>query len=230
MRTQAGSVVRLIERHNPMKIISFDLDGTLVTDAFTQVVWHQGIPQLYAEKCGCTLRDAQEFIVQEYNKVGDTALEWYDIHYWLDFFDLEVDWKTLLGKFKSMITTYPEVKEVLSYLNKTHQLIITSNAAREFLNTEIEETTLSPYFDHIFSATSDFKEVKKTEAFYMKICSTLNVKHTQIIHIGDHYDFDYRIPQQLGMTSYYLDRTGETEGPHTVNDLKEFIARLEDLS
>ena len=134
-----------------------------------------------------------------------------------------------MGRFRSLIATYPEVEEVLSCLNKTHQLIITSNAAREFLNTEIEETTLSPYFDHIFSATSDFKEVKKTEAFYMKICSTLNVTQSQIIHIGDHYDFDYRVPQQLGMTSYYLDRTGEKEGPHTVNNLKEFITRLEEL-
>jgi putative hydrolase of the HAD superfamily len=212
-----------------MKIISFDLDGTLVTDAFSQVVWHQGIPELYAEKHALSLRDAQHVILKEYNKVGDTALEWYDIHYWLHFFDLDVDWKRLLGRFRSLIATYPEVEEVLSYLNKNHQLIITSNAAREFLNTEIEATTLSPYFDYIFSATSDFKEVKKTEAFYMKICSKINVKHSQIIHIGDHYDFDYRIPQQLGITSYYLDRTGETEGSHTVQDLKEFITRLEEL-
>jgi putative hydrolase of the HAD superfamily len=212
-----------------VKIISFDLDGTLVTDAFSQVVWHQGIPQLYAEKCGCSLRDAQQFIVKEYNKVGDTALEWYDIHYWLDYFDLDVDWRRLLGRFRSLITTYPEVEEVLTYLTKSYQLVITSNAAREFLNTEIEATTLSPYFDHIFSATSDFKEVKKTETFYGKLCSTLNVTHSQIIHVGDHYDFDYRIPQQLGMTSYYLDRTGEREGPRTVKDLREFITRLEAL-
>ena len=211
-----------------MKIISFDLDGTLVTDVFSQVVWHQGIPQLYAEKCGCSLRDAQHYILKEYNKVGDTQLEWYDIHYWLDFFDLDVDWKTLLGRFRNLIATYPEVEEVLTYLTSGYQLVITSNAAREFLNTEIEETTLSPYFDHIFSATSDFHEVKKTASFYRKLCSTLSVTHNQIIHVGDHYDFDYRIPMQLGITSFYLDRTGETDGPHTVKDLREFLARLEE--
>jgi len=212
-----------------MKIISFDLDGTLVTDAFSQVVWHQGIPELYAEKCGCSLREAQDFILKEYNKVGDTALEWYDIHYWLHFLDLDVNWQKLLGRFSGLIRTYPEVKEVLSSLNTTYRLVITSNAAREFLNTEIEETTLSPYFDHIFSATSDFKEVKKSEAFYLKLCSVLKVNHNQVVHVGDHYDFDYRIPRQLGMTAYYLDRTGAAEGPHTVKDLREFIMRLEDL-
>jgi hypothetical protein len=31
------------------------------------------------------------------------------------------------------------------------------------------------------------------------------------------------------MTAYFLDRTGATEGPHTVKDLKEFIMRLEGL-
>lgn len=212
-----------------MKIISFDLDGTLVTDAFTQVIWHQGIPELYAEKYGCSLRDAQDFILKEYNKVGDTALEWYDIHYWLHFLDLDVNWQGFMNRFRSLITTYPEVEEVLSSLNNTYKLIITSNAAREFLNTEIEETALSFYFSHIFSVTSDFKEVKKTEAFYRKLCSMLKVEHNQMVHVGDHYDFDYRIPRQLGMTCYYLDRTGATEGPHTVKDLKEFIVKLDDL-
>ena len=211
-----------------MKTISFDLDGTLVTDVFSQVVWHQGIPQVYAEKCGCSLRDAQHVILKEYEKVGDTQLEWYDIHYWLDFFDLDVDWKILLGRFRNLIATYPEVEEVLTYLSGDYQLVITSNAAREFLNAEVEETTLAPYFDYIFSATSDFKEVKKTESFYGKLCSTLGVAHNQITHIGDHYDFDYRIPQQRGITSYYLDRSGGAEGPHVVKNLREFIIRLEE--
>jgi len=216
-------------KSNHLKIISFDLDGTLVTDRFSQVVWHQGIPELYAEKNGCSLPEAQHIILEAYTRVGDTALEWYDIRYWLDLLDLDRNWEKLLGRFRNLITTYPEVEEVLSALNPTYQLIITSNAAREFLNTEIEETTLSPYFDHIFSATSDFKEVKKTASFYFKLCTQLRVDRTQMIHIGDHYDFDYRIPQQLGMTSYYLDRTGTTQGAHTVKDLREFIARLETL-
>ena len=120
-----------------MKIISFDLDGTLVTDVFSQVVWHQGIPQLYAEKCGCSLRDAQHFILKEYSKVGDTQLEWYDIHYWLDFFGLDVDWKTLLDRFKNLIATYPEVEEVLTYLSRGHRLVITGTVCPETLRTAL---------------------------------------------------------------------------------------------
>ena len=209
-----------------MKVISFDLDGTLVTDVFSQIVWHQGIPELYAKKHGRGLDEAKAFIFKEYSKVGDKAIEWYDINYWLRFFDLDDHWEKLLKKFKNRITVYPEVIEVLTSLNHSYKLIITSNAAREFLNTEIEATNIAVYFDHIFSATSDFKEVKKTEAFYLKICNLLHITPDQIIHIGDHFEFDYLIPQKLGIRSFYLDREGEKKGPYIVKDLKEFEKKL----
>jgi len=209
-----------------MKVISFDLDGTLVTDEFSQIVWHQGIPELYAERYGHDFDEAKRFIFQEYEKIGDKAIEWYDIKHWLHFFGLDNNWEILLGKFKNRIQTYPEVHEVLSALNQSYKLIITSNAAREFLNIEIETTSISSYFDHIFSATSDFKEVKKTDKFYLNICNLLDIKPNQMIHIGDHFEFDYLIPQQLGITSFYLDRKEERKGSAIVKDLKEFMKML----
>lgn len=210
-----------------MTTISFDLDGTLVTDEFTQVVWHQAIPELYARENTCTFGEAQSYIFNEYSKVGDTALEWYDIKYWLEFFKLNTSWNDLLDKFKGSIRTYPEVEGVLAQLNHSYQLIITSNAAREFLDTELRETGITPYFEHIFSATSDFKKVKKTGEFYQGICKKINVEHSQIIHVGDHYDFDFLVPQQQGITSFYLDRKGEKEGSQVVRDLTEFTNKLQ---
>lgn len=206
-----------------MKVISFDLDGTLVTDEFSQIVWHKGIPELCAEKYGWGLDEAQKYIFQEYEKVGEKSILWYDIGYWLQFFGLDNNWEKLFEKFKDLIKPYPEVPEVLSTLKQSHKLIITSNAAREFLDIEIKESNISSYFAHIFSATSDFREVKKTEKFYQNICNQLNVKHSQMIHVGDHYEFDYLVPKKLGISSFYLDREGERKGPAIVNDLKDFI-------
>ena len=57
-----------------MITISFDLDGTLVTDEFSQVVWHQGIPELYAQEYGCSFDEAQNIIINEYNKVVTAIL------------------------------------------------------------------------------------------------------------------------------------------------------------
>ncbi len=212
-----------------MITISFDLDGTLVTDEFSRIVWHQGIPELYSQENKCTLEEAQNFIFTEYSKVGDGALEWYDIKYWLKVFKLNTSWQDLLYKFRRSIRTYPEVEGVLSQLNNSYQLIITSNAAREFLDTELKQTTIAPFFEHIFSATTDFKEVKKTGEFYQRICQHINVEKHRIVHVGDHYDFDYLIPKQLGITSFYLDRKGEKKGSHIVHDLTEFTVKLNNM-
>jgi len=210
-----------------MPIISFDLDGTLVTEEFSQTVWHQGIPELYANQYLCDIDEAKVLIVEEYNKVGDGALEWYNLQHWLTHFKLDADWKSLLSNYRHTIRTYPEVQEVLAHLNQHYQLIITSNAAREFLDTEIEATGIAPYFKIVVSATSDFKEVKKNREFYLKLCRMLDVDHNQVIHIGDHYRFDYLVPCELGIKSFYLDRSGNHAGPFMVSNLKEFMCRLE---
>lgn len=209
-----------------MNIISFDLDGTLVTEEFSRSVWHQGVPELYAQRYACDLDGAQKRILEEYSMVGDDALEWYDIHYWLRYFNLDGNWKALLGKFTPCIKTYPEVHEILSQLSRRCQLIITSNAAREFLDLEIGQSGLAPYFSHIYSATSDFRTVKKNPQLYLKILSLLNIHHTQFIHVGDHYHFDYLIPSELGIKSFYLDRSATRPGPCMVSNLREFVNKV----
>lgn len=210
-----------------MAIISFDLDGTLVTEEFSQTVWHQGIPELYAQHFACDLDHARKRILTEYSAVGDDALEWYDIHYWLKRFNLDGNWQGLLGKFTHCIKAYPEVHEVLSHLARHHRLIITSNAAREFLDLEIEKANIAPYFSRVFSATSDFKEVKKNRAFYLRLLGLLNAHHGEVVHIGDHYRFDYLVPGELGIQSFYLDRSGKQHGPFIVCNLQEFLVKLE---
>ena len=72
------------------RIISFDMDGTLIASEFTDWVWGHGIPTLYAEKMGLPFERAKEAVEKEYKKVGEGALEWYDIKYWFHFFQL--DW------------------------------------------------------------------------------------------------------------------------------------------
>ena len=210
-----------------MTIISFDLDGTLVTEDFTQTVWHQGIPELYAKHNGCDLDRARELVIEQYSSVGDDALEWYDIHYWLKHFQLEAGWRDLLGKFIHCIATYPEVHEVLSHLSRNYHLIITSNAAREFLDLEIEKANIAAYFGHVFSATTDFREVKKNPALYLKILDMLNANHAEVIHVGDHHRFDYLVPRELGISSYHLDRSAQQDGPYTVRNLGEFVRKVE---
>jgi len=209
-----------------LKIISFDMDGTLVAPEFTDWVWGHGIPTLYAEKEGLPFDEAKAFVVEEYLKVGEGAIEWYDIKYWLHLFRLEVSWKNLMERYTDKINVYPDVNPILERLKDKFLLVITSNAGREFINIEMEATGLGRYFNRIFSATSDFGEVKKTIDFYRRICRILGANPQEIVHIGDHYEFDYLVPRTLGIQAFYLDRSGEQRGDFALSTLKGFEKRL----
>jgi putative hydrolase of the HAD superfamily len=209
-----------------IKFISFDMDGTLVDSEFTDWVWGYGVPTLYAEKHTLSFDDAKASVEREYHKVGDGAAEWYDIKYWLGFFQLETSWEVLLRQFADKIRVYPDVDHLLDRLRERSPLVLTSNAGREFIEVEMEATGLHHYFDHIFSATSDFREVKKTPRVYRRILETLRAEPEELVHVGDHYEFDYLVPRSLGIHAFYLDRSGREQGDFILRDLRDVEKRI----
>jgi putative hydrolase of the HAD superfamily len=209
------------------KIISFDMDGTLVDPEYTDWVWLHGIPTLYAEKGGLSFEEAKHFVVEEYLKVGEGGIEWYDIKYWFKFFKLEQSWKDLMERYVDKIDIYPDINPLLDRLRGKFPLVLTSNAGREFIDVEMEATGLRKYFDRIFSATSDFGEVKKTMGFYQRICQILGARPQEIVHVGDHYEFDYLVPRSLGIHAFYLDRSGERKGDFVISDLRDLEKKVQ---
>jgi HAD superfamily hydrolase (TIGR01549 family) len=209
-----------------LKFISFDMDGTLIASEFTDWVWGQGIPTLYAEKTGLPFEAAKVFVEGEYRKVGEGAIEWYDIKYWFRFFQLEMHWQVLMERYVDKINIYPDVNHILDRLKNKFSLILTSNAGREFIDIELKATGLGKYFNQIFSATSDFGEVKKTIDFYQRICQILGANPDEIVHVGDHYEFDYLVPRKLGIHAFYLDRSGQQKGDFVISDLRDLEKRL----
>jgi len=75
---------------NHRKIISFDLDGTLVSAQYGDMVWNHGIPVEYAKKYSMGFEDARKTVIGEYKTLGDGDLLWYDIGYWLKRFNLDL--------------------------------------------------------------------------------------------------------------------------------------------
>jgi putative hydrolase of the HAD superfamily len=202
------------------------MDGTLVDPEFTDWVWSHGIPTLYAKKVGIPFEEAKAFVVNEYLKVGEGAIEWYDIKYWFQWFQLEQSWSMLMKQYADKINIYPDVNSVLERLKEGFRMVLTSNAGREFIDVEMEVTGLGRYFERIFSATSDFHEVKKTKGFYQRICQSLGTRPQEIVHVGDHYEFDYVVPRSLGIHAFYLNRSGEQEGEFTISNLRDLEKRL----
>ncbi len=209
-----------------LKIISFDLDGTLVKNTYADSVWLEGFPKLYAKEKRITEKQAKELLYKEYNKVGKERKEWYDIDWWFKKFKLKEDWKKLLESYRDAIEIYPETKKIIRYLSKRYELIIISNAKREFIDIQLEEIKLKSYFNYIFSSLSDFCTVKKIPDVFKQICKKLKVLPHEMIHIGDNKEFDFLSPQKIGIKSYYLNREKTEQGPYiiyTLSSIKDIL-------
>ncbi len=188
-----------------IKIVSFDVEGTLVTTDFSAAIWFEGIPGDYAAKHGMTFEQAKQFVFDEYAKVGDQRAEWYDINHWMRHFDLGSSDK-FLARYRDRVQLYPEVLDVLESLGKKYPLIVCSATPREFLAHLLDG--LKPYFREIFSSISDFKS-PKTREFYESVCGKMNAAPEQILHIGDNLQYDYQSAADAGLHAWYLDRKEE---------------------
>jgi FMN phosphatase YigB (HAD superfamily) len=207
-----------------MKYISFDMEGTLIDHGYSEHIWGTDIPRLYAEKHGVDLEEARRRVFKEYNKLGDARPEWYDVGYWFRRFSLPGDWRELPERRRQLIRVYPDAKIALDALLSESPLVVSSNTIREFLEVQVEE--VGDYFTHIFSAPSDYQTVKKDQSFYRKIIEVLGIEPNEMIHVGDHYTYDYLAAQRIGIEAYHLDRTGKTRGENTLGSLTELMERL----
>ena len=210
------------------KVLSFDLDGTLVQHNFSMAIWREAIPSLVARQRGVDIEQAKSWVYEQYEDIGEESLEWYDLAYWYERFGLEENWRETLQRHRALIHLFPEVTRVLETLSKTHRMIILSNASRPFIQAEMEESGIQGLFDRVISATTDLGEVKKTESFYNHVCGILGLQPSELVHVGDHWAFDYLAPRRAGISSYFLDRSGRRNGPWVVPDLTAFASKLQD--
>jgi len=157
-----------------IKMLSFDMDGTITDLSFVESVWLEGIPRLFAEKNRISFQEAKAFVKNEYEQSGMDRLEWYDLNHWVGKLNLNFSPSEILNSFQHRIKTFPEVTGALQDLSKKgYRLIILSNARREFLDLELEKTGISGFFEQTFSSTSDFGLTKKTTDIYQKSATSV---------------------------------------------------------
>ncbi len=211
-----------------IKVISFDVDGTLVDAEYNDLIWLEEIPRLYAEKEGIDFKTAYDFILSEYEKVGENDMRWYDMNYWLELFGINRTYAEIMQKYTDRIKIYPEVEKTLEILQSKLRIVVITLMPREFLDVKLKK--LNGYFSRTFSTTSDFKS-QKTTGVYREICRLLCISENELLHIGDSWEKDYIAPKKAGIKTLYLDRTGNTEslaadGKDTIRNLEEALAVL----
>lgn len=207
-----------------IEVVSFDVEGTLVTPDFSYAVWFEAIPQRYAEKNGINLELARKAVEEEYRKVGDQRLEWYDVRYWFDRLGLGTP-VPVMQRCESQVCYYPEVKEVLVSLSERYKLVVASGSTRDFLRHLLQD--IEPYFSEIYSSITDYRQLKTSE-FYLKMCQAMQVEPEQVVHIGDNWQFDYVAPSEMGIQAFYLDRKRQTNHQNSVASLLQLKVCLID--
>lgn len=207
---------------NKIKVISFDVEGTLASPDFSQAVWYEGIPSLYARRNTLSFQDALASVRKAYDEVGDNRKEWYDIKYWFGRFQLG-DYQPMLENYKGKATHYPEVQEVLPLLARDYQMIVTSSSSREFLKYLLDGIT--GYFNRVFSSVSDYGQLKSPQ-FYMTVCREMKIKPEEMVHIGDSMKFDVTAAQQAGIAAFHIERRQTLQNSNSLASLTELLARL----
>lgn len=199
-------------------VVSFDVDGTLVSMEFNNFVWLEELPSLIAAKKGMSFEEARAYTISEYEKVGEGDLRWYEIDHWIKHFDLDTTFEAIVSKCQCRIEIFPDVIPTLERLQDSYTLILTTAMPREFLGVKIK--TIKQFFQFDFSVISDFKRLK-TPASYALICERLNISPKELLHIGDHWEFDYIAPREAGANAIFLDRKKEKNGDFVIHDLDE---------
>ena len=205
------------------KVISFDLDGTLTDSSFANFIWLEEIPRLYAKKNKISFDAAKKTVLDNYNKVGSEKLEWYNIKYWFNKYNIKKNPTEMIASHKNKVKLFDDVNLTLKKLSKLNKkIIIISNARREFVDLEIQQTKIKKFFNHIFSATSDFNLTKNKPTIFQEVCKICKISPFEMIHIGDDYKFDYQVPKQIGIRAIHLNR----EKQKTKDNNKEEIRTL----
>jgi len=206
-----------------IKVVSFDADGTLVTPDFSQAVWYEGVPSLYAGKNGISFEEAKAFIEKEYQVVGDHRIEWYDIKYWLQLFGLGDCHEQMLKDYQHRVSCYPEVSQTLSSLSKDYTLIVVSCSTREFLPYLLDD--IQGYFTKVFSSVSDYGQIKTPE-FFLEVCRQMGVSPDEMAHVGDLWEQDFIAAKKAGIRAFHLDRRGERKDGSSLRSLADLETRL----
>jgi len=206
-----------------IKVVSFDADGTLVTPDFSQSVWYEGVPSLYARKNGISFQEAKAFIEKEYQVVGDCRVEWYNIKYWLQRFGLGDCHRQMLEDYRHRVSCYPEVAQALSSLSKDYTLIVVSCSTREFLPYLLDG--IERYFARVFSSVSDYAQIK-TPKFFLEVCRQMGISPEEMAHVGDLWEQDFIAANEAGIKAFHLDRRGERKDGSSLRSLADLEARM----
>ena len=205
-----------------IKKVIFDLDNTLMDFpkhyecVFKQVLDKFNVNiepiDLYSavgeyEKIGNYEYYTKENLIEVVNKVLNLNLG-------IDFVD------EFFSMYDKLITPIPkETIETLKYLKNKYKLYIITNWFTDSQKSRLKEAGILEYFDEVYG--TDIIPMKPRKECFMSVIGDL--KPSECVMIGDNLEVDIKIPYEMGMQVYHLNKLGTSKYPtiRKIEDLKE---------
>ncbi|XP_071496173.1 haloacid dehalogenase-like hydrolase domain-containing protein 3 [Diadema antillarum] len=128
--------------------------------------------------------------------------------------------------------TFPEVKEMLTFLNRNGVALGVLSNNDERLMSVLQSLDLAPHFAFILSS-SEMKCEKPDAAFFRLALDRLAIDPALCAHIGDNVELDYFGAKAVGMDAYLVDRKGSTEEnwpdiskDHILSDISDLETKI----
>ncbi|WP_297507243.1 TIGR02253 family HAD-type hydrolase [Thermococcus sp.] len=214
-----------------MKAVLFDIDGTLMSEMpliqlFLPWVYHE-----LAKKLGVTKEEARNRFLSEIVVRRDTY-DWHDWNFFFRLFDVNLRYEDLLRKYPHKLQVYPDTRPTLEWLRSEGCKlgVVTSGPAYQRLKLEL--TGLKEYFDVVVTR-EDVKTIKPDPKIFLVALEALNTRPEEAVFVGDSLTQDVYGAKNVGMTSVWVNRSGE-RGHHfadyeirTLHELRKILGGLE---
>lgn len=207
-----------------IKRIIFDIDNTLIDfPKDYKIGYQQVLDKYYINKTYQDLYDAigvyeecrkyDKYTKEDLLKVINEELKLeLDMNFLIDYFDMYNNLQTNVSN---------SVKETLEYLSKKYELVTLSNWFTFSQKERLKKVGIDKYFKEIYG--TDIVPMKPSKESYLSVIG--NNKIEECLMIGDNLDMDIKIPYEIGMNVYYLNKGKDSRYPsiEKIEDLKEML-------
>lgn len=207
-----------------IKRIIFDIDNTLINvpetieEGYQQVLDKFNInykgSDLYDaigvyETCGKYKKYDEQKLIDTINKYLNLNL---DITFMDEFFKMYDNLETKLND---------GVKETLEYLSKKYELVCLTNWFTKSQENRLRKLDILKYFKEIYG--TDKVVMKPLKDSFLSAIG--NFKPNECVIVGDNLNVDIKVPHELGINVYHLNKNGKTKYPtiKNISDLKELL-------
>lgn len=207
-----------------IKRIIFDIDNTLINspknieEGYQQVLDKFNInykgSDLYDaigiyETCGKYKKYDKQKLIDTINQTLNLNLDITFMDEFLKMYD-NLETKLDIG-----------VKETLEYLSKKYELVCLTNWFTESQENRLKKLDILKYFKEIYG--TDKVVMKPMRESYLSAIG--NFKPNECVMVGDNLNMDIKIPYELGINVYHLNKNGITKYPtiKKISDLKELL-------